>query len=133
MDGTVREAVARPAGDPEERRGRLAATGAVLGAILSSSCCIIPLALFLTGIGGSWIGTLTSLAPYQPFFMVPTVAILGYGFWHVYGRKRACADGEACARPLPGRMVEIALWAATLLVLAAFTFNWWGPWVLGIR
>jgi mercuric ion transport protein len=133
MGGTVREELARSAPDAEERRMRVAASGAVLGAILSSSCCIIPLALFLLGIGGSWIGTLASLAPYQPFFMVPTVAILASGFRHVYGRRRACADGEVCARRLPGRMVEAALWSATVLVIAAFTFNWWGPWVLGIR
>lgn len=133
MDGRTGEGLVGVAADPEERRGRLAATGAVVGAILSSSCCILPLALFLLGIGGSWIGTLTSLAPYQPLFMVPTVAVLAYGFWHVYGRRRVCADGEACARPLPGRIVEIALWSATALVVAAFTFNWWGPWVLGIR
>ncbi len=103
-----------------KRREKLTAVGALFGAVLSSSCCLVPLLLISLGVGGSWIGTLTSLAPYQPFFLIPTLAILAYGFWHVYGRSSAaCGEGDACARPLPRRFMEFALWLATLLVVAA--------------
>ncbi len=115
----------------EQRRAGLAAAGGVLGAVLSSSCCILPLVLFLLGAGGSWIGTLTSLAPYQPYFMIPTVALLGYGFWHVYGRPAGCAAEGACARSPTRPLVRFGLWFATLLVAAAATFNWYAPWLLG--
>lgn len=133
MHGRVEKTMVQPAMAAAERQSRLAATGAVLGAILASSCCIIPLGLFLLGVGGSWMGTLTPLAPYQPLFVAPTLAILVYGFWHVHRQRRACARSAACARPLPERAVAVALWAAALLVTAALTFNRWGPWVLGIR
>ncbi len=112
---------------------RLAAGGALLGAFMSSVCCILPLGLFMLGVGGSWIGTLTSLAPYQPFFLIPTLGILAYGYWRVYGRPAsACAVDGACARPLPRRLVVLSLWVSTALVAAAAAFPWFAPLLLGL-
>lgn len=109
----------------EAGRQRLAAVGGILGALAASACCIIPLILFSLGIGGAWIGNLTALAPYKPFFVTGTAGILGYGFYLVYWKpRRACADGVACARPVSSRIVKIALWLATALVIAAFAFNY---------
>lgn len=99
-----------------------AAVGGVLGALAASACCILPLVLFGVGIGGAWISNLTALAPYQPIFVAFTVAVLGFGFWRVYRPQRACAEGEACARPLPNRVVKAALWLATALIGAALAF-----------
>src|ERR1700732_5191932 len=81
---------------------RVAAAGGVLAALAASSCCVLPLILFSFGVGGAWIGNLTSLAPYQPCFIAATIAFLGCGYWLVYRTsKLACVEGEACARPLP--------------------------------
>ena len=60
----------------EVRRQRLVAVGGILGAIGASSCCIIPLILFSLGISGAWIGNLTALAPYKPFFVAGTTGVL---------------------------------------------------------
>jgi mercuric ion transport protein len=88
--------------------------------------------LFSLGIGGAWIGNLTALAPYQPIFVVITLGFLGYGYWLVYRKpKAACADESACARPLPNRIVELALWFATALVAAAIAFPFVAPTLLG--
>ncbi|WP_137935283.1 mercuric transporter MerT family protein [Mesorhizobium comanense] len=109
-------------------RQRLIAVGGILGALAASSCCIVPLILFSLGIGGAWIGNLTALAPYKPFFVAGTAGLLGYGFYLVYWKPRpACADGAACARPIPGRFVQLALWIATVLVVAAFAFDYIAP------
>jgi mercuric ion transport protein len=84
-----------------QRSQTLAVVGGILGAIAASSCCIAPLVLFSLGISGAWIGNLTALAPYQPYFIAATLACLGYGYWLVYRRKNvACLEGAACARPL---------------------------------
>jgi mercuric ion transport protein len=110
---------------------KLAAAGGIIGALVASSCCILPLALFSLGISGAWIGNFTQLAPYQPYFIAATLAFLGIGYWLVYrASKLACADGEACARPLPHRLVKIALVAATILVIAAWGFDYLAPYVL---
>lgn len=115
----------------EAARQRLVAAGGILGAIAASSCCIVPLILFSLGIGGAWIGNLTALAPYKPLFVAGTAGVLGYGFYLVYWRpRRACADGAACARPIPNRLVKSALWIATVLVIAAFAFDYIAPLLL---
>lgn len=98
----------------EAGRQRLVALGGILGAIAASSCCVIPLILFSLGIGGAWIGNLTALAPYKPLFVAGTAGLLGYGFYLVYWKpRRACAAGAACARPIPSRLVQLALWIAS--------------------
>src|SRR5215470_4960031 len=88
----------------------LLAAGSVVGALAASSCCILPLVLFSLGVSGAWIGNLTRLAPYQPYIITATVALLGCGYWLVHRAARIeCADGAACARPLPNRLVNTAL------------------------
>nr|WP_139812019.1 mercuric transporter MerT family protein [Ensifer aridi] len=115
----------------ETGRQRLVAAGGILGALAASSCCIIPLVLFSLGIGGAWISNLTALAPYKSYFVAGTTGVLGYGLYLVYRKPwRACADDAACARPARSRLVQFALWIATVLVIAAFAFDYVAPLLL---
>ena len=109
------------------------AVGGLLGALVASSCCLLPLVLFGLGASGAWIGNLTQLAPYQPFFIAATIACLACGYWLVYrSAKVACADGEACARPWSNRLVQIGLIVATMLVVAAIGFDFLAPLLLDL-
>jgi len=114
-------------GLPDSRKTRLIAAGGILGAIGASSCCIIPLILFSLGVSGAWVGNLTALAPYKPIFITITLGFLGYGFWMVYRKPKhsgqGCAEGAACARPLPNRLVKSALWGSTALIVLAIFWN----------
>ena len=114
------------------KRGQtLIAVGSILGGLAASSCCIVPLALFGLGVSGAWIGNLTRLAPYQPYFIAATLAFVGTGYWLVYRDwKRVCAEGEACARSLPDRLVKITLVVATVLVVVALGFDFLAPLLL---
>src|SRR5262249_49477290 len=116
----------------EARRGHgLLAIGGLLGALAASSCCILPIVLFSLGVSGAWIGTLTHLAPYQPYIIAVTLALLGGGYWLAYRPSQAaCADGAACARKLPNRLVKTGLVLATLLVVAALGFDFVAPLLL---
>ncbi len=105
-----------------EQRGLLAAEG-VIGALLASSCCILPLVFVTLGISGAWIGTLTALAPYQAFFLVPTFGLLGAGFWAVYFRRKPDCESSYCARPVSDRAVKLVLWIGTTLVVVALALN----------
>src|SRR6267378_5067925 len=106
----------------------LIAAGGLLGALAASSCCILPLVLFSLGVSGAWIGNFTQLAPYQPYFIAATICFLGYGYWLVYrSSKLACSEGEACARPLPNRIVKTGLILATILVIAALGLDFIAP------
>jgi mercuric ion transport protein len=124
----------RPLAGERHRAARagLAAAGGLVGALAASSCCILPLALFSVGAGGAWIGNLTALAPYQPFLLAVTAAMLGFGFHQVYRGRRACPDGEACARPLPDKLAQAGLWIATALVGAAMAFPAVAPLFLSV-
>jgi mercuric ion transport protein len=115
------------------RQQRLMAAGGLFAALAASSCCILPLVLFGLGVSGAWIGNFTRLAPYQPYFIAATIGFLGYGYWLVYrSSKLACADGEACTRPLPNRLVKATLILATILVVAALGFDVLAPVFLNV-
>ena len=116
----------------QDRQGigleRFAVTGGILGAVAASSCCVLPLALAAFGVGGAWMANLRALAPYQPIFIALALGAIGYGFYRVYWKDaRLCAEGEACARPLPGKFVRSGLWLASLLVAVVVTFPYWLP------
>lgn len=123
----VKEHIAADSG----RGQTLIAAGGVLGAFAAASCCILPVALFSLGVSGAWIANFTQLAPYQPYFLAATLLFLGTGYWLVHrASRRACAEGDACARPLPNRLVKIALIVATVLVVAAIGFDLLAPMLL---
>jgi mercuric ion transport protein len=114
------------------RRGQgVMAIGGLLGALAASSCCILPIVLFSLGVSGVWIGNLTQIASYQPYIITATLAFLGGGYWLVYrSSQAACADGYACTRKLPNRLVTTGLVLATLLVVAALGFEFVAPLLL---
>jgi len=114
-----------------QRAQALLAAGGLLGALAASSCCILPLVLFGLGVSGAWIGNFTRLAPYQPIFLGAAFVCLGAGGWLVRRTStKVCAEGEACARPLSGRLIKASLVTAALLILAAIGFDVLGPLLL---
>lgn len=118
----------RPPQEAANHRRTWLAAGGLIGAILASACCVVPLALVTLGVSGAWIGNLTVLEPYKPYVAVATMAIIGLGFWHVYFRpKPNCEDGTYCARPESSRLTTAALWVGTAVILLAVTIDWWAP------
>lgn len=103
---------------------QLVAAGGVISAIGASTCCLIPLALVSVGVSGAWIGHLTALGPYQPYFLVAAVLFLGAGFWLAYrSPAKTCAaqTERSFARQLVIGMfwVKAVLWIAASLVVAS--------------
>jgi len=121
------------------RSGRkgLLASGSVIGAILASACCILPLVLLSLGIGGAWMSNLTALEPYQPYFLTATLVMLGAGFYSVYRKTKGtcttdvCRTNGYCGTPLAERVIKIALWSATLLVVLVLAWPYIVPLLLG--
>ncbi len=119
-----------PASTPDvvAKQGRWIAGSALIGAVLASACCVVPLVLVMLGISGAWIANLTALEPYKPYVAAVTLALLGYGFWHVYFKpKPPCEDGTYCARPQSARTTKLALWLGLVVVIITLTLNWWAP------
>jgi mercuric ion transport protein len=126
-----RPADLRTGGAGTRHAQRLLVVVGVLGALAASSCCIAPLVLFALGDCGAWIANLRQLAPYQPDFIATAAGCLGAGYWLVHrSRKIVCADGEACARPLPNRVVMTGLLLAAVLAAGTLALDFLAPLVL---
>jgi mercuric ion transport protein len=110
----------KPEAGERDAATAILSVGGILAAVGASSCCVIPLALFMLGISGAWIADLTALEPYQPLFIALAVACVGGGFVVARRKSRAaCAEGSYCARPRSDRIVRLGLWTAAVLVIMA--------------
>ncbi len=124
----IRQAVTETRRTRQAAGKTLVSLGGIVTAIAASSCCVLPLVLFTLGISGAWISNLTALAPYQPYFVVVTLACLVAGFAMVYRKpKAACLPGSSCARPASDRFAKLSLWTATVIITAALVFPYVAP------
>src|SRR5260370_1094371 len=105
---------------PGSGSGVLLAGG--LSAILASTCCLGPLVLVSLGFSGAWIGNLTRLEPYRPYFLVGAVVALAFAARRIFRPASACKPGEICALPKARRIYKLLFGITVLLVLVAFKF-----------
>ncbi len=105
-------------------------TGAIIAAIAASVCCVGPLVLLALGVGGAWVGSLTALEPFRPYFMGITFIFLGYAFYRIYRKPKAeaCEPGSYCANPKSDTINKISLWSVTILILILFAV----PYIAGV-
>jgi len=93
-----------------------------LAAILASTCCLGPLVLVAVGLSGAWIGNLTLLEPYRPFFIAGALVALFFAGRRIFRPARACQPGEVCAVAGTRRLHKIAFGIISALVLVALVF-----------
>jgi mercuric ion transport protein len=110
--------------ESQNGRGALAAGG--LAAILASTCCLGPLVLVGLGFSGAWIGNLTALEPYRPFFIGAALVALFLAWRRIYRPVNACQPGEVCAIPQVRTAYKLIFWIVAALVVVALGF----PYVL---
>ena len=79
-----------------------------LAAILASTCC--------------WIGNLTRLEPYRPFFIAAALVALFFAGWRIFRPAQACGPGEICAVPRTRKIYKVVFGIVSLLVLIALVF-----------
>ncbi len=105
-----------------ERTGSGAFLVGGLAAILASTCCLGPLLLVVLGLSGAWIGNLTRLEPYRPFFIGAAVVALFFAGRRIFQPAHACEPGEVCAVPSTRRIYKILFVTVSVLVLIALVF-----------
>lgn len=99
----------------------------VLAGIGASVCCVGPLVLLALGIGGAWIGNLTALEPYRPFFIGLTLLFLGLAFRKLYLVPQVCAPGTPCADPTTSRRQRLLFWMVAALLLGLLAVPSFAP------
>jgi mercuric ion transport protein len=105
-----------------ERTGSGALLFGGLAAILASTCCLGPLILVALGLSGAWIGNLTLLEPYRPFFIGGALVALFFAGWRIFRPAQACEPGEVCAVPRARRVYKIVFGMVSALVLIALVY-----------
>src|SRR3546814_3211267 len=96
--------------------------GASLAAIGASICCVVPLVLVLLGISGAWIGNLTALDTWRPWFTGATLLLLGLAFWSLYGPTSQCRADGACIDPRTLKRRRRWLWLAAFVIAMLLLF-----------
>lgn len=86
-------------------------------AIGASVCCVGPLVLLALGVGGSWLGHLTAMEPYRPFFVGLTLIFLAFAFRQLYLVPKVCAPGTPCADPNTIKRQRRIFWIVGVLLL----------------
>lgn len=128
------------------RSSAITGIGGMLAAFLGSLCCVGPLLFVTLGVGA---GLASTFEPLRPLFGAVMLALLGAGFWAVYGRRATrssrehpsgaavvgggeagCAPGGACPTPARRGRDVVVLWCATLVALVLWTFPTWSLWLL---
>ena len=97
-----------------------------LAAILASTCCLGPLVLVMVGVSGAWIGNLTVLEPFQPYFAGAAVIALVMA-WRPIWRPVACQPGQVCAIPQVNRAYKTLYCVVAALVAMALGFPMVAP------
>ncbi len=110
---------------PATGRGALYVGG--LAAILAATCCLGPLVLLLLGFSGAWIGDLTALEPFRPFFVVAAVVALFFAYRQIFRPAVDCKPGELCAVPQVRTSYEALFVLVAILVLIAVSFPFVAP------
>ena len=102
----------------------LAGVAAGIGA---SVCCVGPLVLLAFGVSGAWIGNLTALEPYRPFFIGLTVLFLGLAFRKLYLLPEICAPGTSCANPRVLKRQRLTFWLVASGLIGLLMVPWVVP------
>lgn len=99
----------------------------VLAAIGASVCCVGPLVLLALGIGGTWVGNLTAMEPYRPYFIGLTLLFLALAFRKLYLVPQVCAPDTPCADPRTAKRRRLTFWVVSALLLVLLAIPWLAP------
>jgi len=104
--------------------------GSIFAGIAASTCCLGPLVLLTLGISGSWIGNLSAMEPFRPYFIGLTLVLLGLAFRKLYLQPQSCAVGTPCATSSNLCKQRLIFWIVSAFVLIVMSFPWYGPYLL---
>lgn len=102
-----------------------------IGAVVASSCCVIPLGFVALGAGAGVMGGLEAMAGLRvPLLLVSALGIAGgWGAWWLR-RPVACVASSSCTSPERSSTTLALLLCASAIVLAAASWSYIDPMLL---
>ena len=74
---------------------RLVIGGAGLLALLSASCCVLPIGLSIIGLGGTWLTMLGPFVAYRIEILVVVGLVLAWGWFRLWSRWNCASRRRA--------------------------------------
>lgn len=108
--------------EQERRSAVYVLSGALLTALLSASCCIVPTLFMVFGISFAGIINVTALEPYRWIFTSAAVVMLSIGFYQMVIKKKIECD---CEPSLTSKILLILFWGLFLFSLAALFYPYY--------
>lgn len=91
--------------------------GAITAALLAAACCIGPVLFVVFGASFAFLGELSFMEKFRPYFLGMAGLMVGYSFWRLYIKKPDCA----CPADIRIRRISrIIFWVGLVAVLLAF-------------
>ncbi len=97
------------------------ATGGAIGlSVLIASCCIAPTLFLLFGVSGGALGALSTLEPYQPYFIGAGVVALGFAGHRIFRPAEMGTDcgNDACAPDARSRRLTRRFFIVAVVLFA---------------
>ena len=92
---------------------------AALLALLSASCCVLPICLSIVGLGGAWLTILGPFIAYREFILFGVAIALVWAWYRVLRRKPCATRGQSAMvwTSLASIAFLVALSSCPLIVL----------------
>lgn len=99
------------------KREIITSVGVIVAALLAASCCIGPVIFVLFGASFAFLGKLSFMEAFRPYFLGLAILMAGYSFWKLYLKKSECA----CPADIRIRKVSRwVFWVGFMVVLLVF-------------
>ncbi len=106
----------------ERRSAVLVLSGALITALLSASCCLVPTLFIVFGISFTGIINVAALEAYRWIFTALAALMLGIGFYRMVIKKQIECD---CEPSLTSKILLALFWTLFVLSLAALFYPYY--------
>lgn len=92
-----------------------------VGAVIASSCCVLPLGLAAIGVGAGVFGVLNEVAAWRvTLLFISTLAVAsGWGAWWIKRREACLTDPRCAPQSLTQSPTALLIIATAVVILAA--------------
>lgn len=112
----------------ERRSAVLVLFGALVTALLSASCCLVPTLFMVFGISFAGIINIPELNSYRWVFTAFAALMLSIGFYQMVIKKQIECD---CEPSVTSRILLILFWLLFLFSLVALFYPYYEGWIWG--